>query len=114
MPPREWKLRITDILDAISKITEYTRGMDLAAFEGDKKTTDAVSRNFGIIGEAAANVPPAITDVHSEIPWQHMRRMRNFVVHVYFGVDAQTVWEAIQNDLPPLVPLLEKMLSDNC
>lgn len=67
-------------------------------------------RRFTIIGEAASHVPAEIVTAHSAIPWNKMREMRNVVVHGYFGVDTRILWETIQSDLPPLVPLLESLL----
>ncbi len=110
MPPRDWKMRIRDILDSIEVIREYTAGMDYETFCDDQKTIDAVVRNMTIIGEAANNVPVEVTDAHPEIPWRLMRDFRNVIVHVYFGVDANIVWDTTQNNLPPLVEPLKKLL----
>ena len=111
MPPeRGWKLRISDILDAITAIQEYTAGMDLKRFTVDRKTVDAVVRNFTIIGEAATRIPEQVIAENPEIPWRDMSDMRNIVVHKYFGVSNKILWETIQSDLPPLVPLLQKLL----
>jgi uncharacterized protein with HEPN domain len=111
MPPRDWRLRITDILDAVASIQEYTRGMDYEAFIHDRRTVDAVLRNLTVIGEAAAYVPDDIAALYSEVPWRDMRDMRNVVVHAYFGVNQRIVWDTIQLNLPPLVPLLRRLLS---
>jgi uncharacterized protein with HEPN domain len=111
MPPeRGWSLRISDILDAITAIQEYTAGMDLNRFTEDRKTVDAVFRNLTIIGEAATRIPEQVITENQEIPWHDMSDMRNIVVHEYFGVSNKILWETIQSDLPPLVPLLQKML----
>jgi uncharacterized protein with HEPN domain len=106
MPPRDWALRITDILDSIAAIREFTAGMDYAAFTRDRKTIDAVLRNFTVIGEAARYVPDDVTATFPEIPWQDMRDMRNILMHQYFGVNLRIVWDTIQVNLPPLVPQL--------
>jgi len=113
MPPRGWKLRIADILEATVDIQAFTAGMDETAFERDKKTIAAVIRNFTIIGEAVAHLPPQIVDSYPQMPWRKMRDMRNLVVHTYFGVKKHIIWDTIQNNLPPLVPLLEKLLADH-
>ena len=114
MPPeRGWKLRISDILDAIAAIQEYTAGMDLNRFAEDRKTVDAVVRNFIIIGEAAIRIPEQVMTENPEIPWRDMSDMRNIVVHEYFGVSDKILWETIQSDLPPLVPLLQKLRESN-
>ncbi len=68
MPPREWRLRIEDILDAATRAQGYVAGMDLAAFVADDRTLDAVSRCFGIIGEAVTHVPKDVIAAHPEIP----------------------------------------------
>jgi len=64
VPPREWRLRVEDILDAAGRIARYVEGKDLAAFVSDDLVLDAVSRCFGIIGEAATRVPEDIVAVH--------------------------------------------------
>ena len=111
MPPeRGWKLRISDILEAMAAIQDYTAGMDLNKFSKDRKTVDAVIRNFTIIGEATNRIPEQVINENPEIPWREMGDMRNIVVHEYFGVSDKILWETIQTDLPPLVPLLEKLL----
>jgi uncharacterized protein with HEPN domain len=110
MPPRNWRLRIRDILEATAAIEEYTAGMDLKAFAADRKTIDAVVRNVTVIGEAANAVPAEVASAHPEIPWKVMRDFRNVVVHVYFGVDSQILWDTVRNDLPPLVAPLQAIL----
>ena len=65
--------------------------------------------NF-IIGEAANQIPEEIEEENTAIPWSLMRAMRNRIVHVYFKVDEKLMWDTIQNDLPPLIPELEKLL----
>ena len=62
----------------------------------DRKTVDAVIRNFIIIDEAASRVPSEIESMHPEIPWKDMRDMRNFVVHEYFGISDKILWDTIQ------------------
>lgn len=111
MPPRDWKLRIADILDAIAAIQEFTHDLDYDAFVSDRKTVDAVLRNLTVIGDAATYVPDDIVALHPEVPWREMRDMRNIVVHAYFGVNPRIVWDTIQMNLPPLVPLLRRLLS---
>ena len=110
MPHRKWDLRIRDILASIERITEYTRNLDLDTFRSDTKTVDAVVRNFEIIGEAAAHLPEDLVVDHPEIPWQDMRDMRNVLAHEYFGISEKIVWETLQNDLTPLVPMLKDLL----
>jgi uncharacterized protein with HEPN domain len=102
-------LRIADylqhILEAIANIEDYTAGMDLAAFTGDRKTRDAVVRNLEVIGEACNNVAknhPEFASKHAAVPWSIAYEMRNALAHGYFTVDHTIVWQTIQNDLPIL------------
>lgn len=110
MSPRLWRHRIQDILDAIAKIRSYVEGMDTEAFCQDSKTIDAVIRNLIVMGEAANRVPSEVRSAHPDVPWRLMADLRNFAVHEYWGVSLFTVWETIQQDLPPLVPVLEAVL----
>ena len=111
MSPRGWQARVVDILDAIAEIQMFTTDMDFASFQRDAKTQRAVELNFIIIGEAAAQIPDEIEEQNPQIPWHLMRAMRNRLVHVYFEIDPTLLWDTIQNDLPPLVPLLRALLA---
>ena len=110
MPRRDWKLRIRDILDSVSAVQGYTRGMTYEGFVADRKTVDAVLRNLIVIGEAANHMPDDVISTHPDIPWRDMRDMRNFVIHEYFGISDRILWDTIQNDLPLIIPLLKKLL----
>ena len=110
MSPRGWQDRIRDILDAIAEIQKFTRGMDYETFKEDDKAIRAVEMNCIIIGEAANQMPEEIEEKYITIPWNLMRAMRNRIVHVYFKVDEKLMWDTIQNDLPPLIPELKKLL----
>ena len=110
MRPRQWKLYVEDILAAIAKIERYTQGMDLDQFRASDITVDAVVRNFTVIGEAARQIPSEIEKANADIPWDKMRALRNVVVHQYFGVDMSILWETLHHDLPPLTPLLKRVL----
>jgi uncharacterized protein with HEPN domain len=107
---REVQQRIRDILAAIAEIQKFTRGMDYETFCADDRTIRAVEMNFIIIGESANHISEDFEESNSDVPWNLMSAMRNRVVHVYFSIDAKLLWETIQNDLPPLIPKLEKLL----
>ena len=108
--PRRWRFRLRHIIEAVEKVRSYVEGMSLEEFLADSKTSDAVLRNLEIIGEAARLVPEEITNRYSQVPWTDMRAMRNVVAHEYDRVNLPTIWDAIHNDLPPLVPLLQQVL----
>ena len=112
MPPRTWLFRLRDILDSVGVIEEFVSGMSYEQFAHDRRTVDAVIRNLAIIGEAANHVPAEVQQRYPATEWDGMRRMRNFVVHVCFGVDLPLVWKTIQNDLPPLKMQLAAIIRD--
>ncbi|MBI1742850.1 DUF86 domain-containing protein [Candidatus Acetothermia bacterium] len=107
---RDYRLYIDDILEATHKIEEYTRNLTYEQFSKDYKTIDAVIRNFTIIGEAAKHIPSSIRKKYRDIPWKDMAGMRDILVHEYFGVRVDIVWETIKKRLPQLQPLIESML----
>ena len=112
MSARNLLLRIEDILEAVHNIRTYTEGMDYPTWCKDKKTIDAVIRNFEIIGEAANHIPADVQSHYPHIPWQQMRGIRNILIHEYFGVDEEVIWEAIQNDIPALKEMLGQLLEN--
>lgn len=111
MPPRDWKPRIEDILESIHKIRRYTKGMDFNSFSSNEIVVDAVIRNFEVIGEAARNIPEPISLRCPEIPWRDIADMRNLVIHEYFGISLQIIWDTIQNDLEPMIGTLQALLN---
>ena len=108
---RDWQLRIKDILEAVENILAYTKDIHQGTFESDRMRIHAVCHNFGIIGEAATQVPADIIAANPHLPWSDMRAMRNFVIHVYFGVNPEKLWKTIRTDLPPLVSPLKAILA---
>lgn len=102
-------LRIPDYLEhivlAVEHIHDYVADMGEVAFLNDRKTCDAVARNFEIIGEASRNLEryhAAFTDAHPEVEWAVMYALRNRVSHGYFQVDFELLWKLIHKDLPSL------------
>jgi len=106
---RKASLYIEDILDAITKIHEFTINMSFKEFIDDDKTASAVIRKIEIIGEASKQVPKEIIERFSEIPWSSMAKMRDKIIHFYHGVDYEIIWEVINKDLPNLKPKLENI-----
>ena len=111
MQPREWKIRIDDMIEAIERILKYVHGLSYEQFSSDDRTIDAVIRNFEVLGEAAGKLPPQVLTAHAEIPWSKIRGMRNLLAHEYFGVDHSILWTTATADLDPLLPLLKIILT---
>ncbi|MCC6601486.1 MAG: DUF86 domain-containing protein [Crocinitomicaceae bacterium] len=109
MSKRDPKLLIGDILEAAGKIKAYTKKYSFNRFISDGKTTDAVIRNFEIIGEAANRLPEEFIEKYRSIDWHRIIGFRNRIVHDYMGVDYAIVWTIIQKDLGKLVRSLNKI-----
>jgi uncharacterized protein with HEPN domain len=71
-----------------------------------------LSSTSSLSAEAASHIPEDVQRAHPEVPWHLMRAMRNRLVHAYFSVDPQIVWDTIYQDLLPLVPLLEALVRE--
>jgi uncharacterized protein with HEPN domain len=102
MSRRATPLLVEDIWEAIEKIQRYVAGLDQDNFIKDDKTIDSVVRNLEIIGEAANRLPEDFRAQHPEIEWRKIIGLRNRIVHDYFSIDVEIVWEIIQTDLPNL------------
>lgn len=93
MSNRQPILLVEDIIESGEKILLYTNGLTFEQFISDSKTVDAVVRNFEIIGEAANRLPEEFKDKHPGIDWYRIRGFRNRIVHDYFGIDYNIVWQ---------------------
>lgn len=113
MKRREHRDYFHDILDSINDIISFTEGMSFEIFKIDKKTQYAVIRCIEIIGEATQKIPGSIRDKYPSVPWQKMSGMRNKLIHEYFGIDIQILWETVKKDIPYLKPLVDKIITDN-
>ena len=109
---RHYTLFVEDILDAITTIQEYTKGMSEREFLRDGKTQSAVAWKVLTIGEAAKNIPRHIRQKYDKIPWGDMAKMRDRIAHVYFGVSNEIVWAVVKKELPVIQPLIKRMLGE--
>jgi len=106
---RDYTLYIKDIIFSIERIEEFTSGMNYEQFTADDKTCSAVIRKLEVIGEASKCLPESITGKYDEIPWKDMARMRDKIIHFYFGVDTEIVWNVIKKRLPDINLSLRKI-----
>jgi uncharacterized protein with HEPN domain len=109
---RDYKLFIKDIIESVKQIEIFITGMGFDEFILDDRTANAVIRKLEIIGEASKNIPDHIRIKYSELPWSEMARMRDKLIHAYFGVDYEIIWRVIKERLPSIRQQLEKALQD--
>jgi uncharacterized protein with HEPN domain len=102
MSRRSDELCLLDIQHAIERATRHMAGMGLIEFMSDDKTQDSVIRNLEIIGEATKLLTPELRAQHAHIPWRAMAGMRDRLIHDYFGVNLDVVWEVVTAELPTL------------
>lgn len=101
---------LLDMLLAARKVMKYAKGVDFERFDQDEVLQDAIMRRIQIIGEAARKVSVEFKDQHPEIPWYEISGMRNRLVHEYFKVITEKVWEAVVKDIPDLIDELEPLV----
>ena len=104
--PRRWHFYVLDMLRAIERIQVHTAGRTFEEFARDQDSVEIVAWNFHVLGEASVHIPRRVAEAHPEVPWVEMRTMRNRIVHGYFHLNPQILWDTAVTELPPVVDLL--------
>ena len=111
--PRDVRLYLGDILQAIRDIEQYTANVkDFDEFSGNAMRVHAILYNLEIIGEAVKNVTAAVKKKYSHIEWRKMAGLRDIVAHEYFGISLEIVWGVIKNNLPVVKEQIEEILNE--
>ena len=104
------RLYLGHILEAIDRILLYGQDGE-ERFRADMRTQDAIIRNLQVLGEAVKKVSDGTRAEHPEIPWKDIAGMRDRVVHGYFGISLDIVWDVVVNHIPPLREKVRQALS---
>lgn len=109
--PRPWRFYLDDMIGFAEKVLTYTAGFnDQAAFVASALHYDATIRNLELIGEAATHIPDSARATYTHIPWRQIVATRNRLIHGYLGIDDDTLWSVIQDDIPALLPQLRALV----
>lgn len=109
MSERDWRLFLKDISECSGRVLDYTNAMARDEFFEDRKTVDAVMRNLAIIGEAAKKIPADVRRKHPDVAWKKMAGLRDIVVHDYFGIDEDIIWDVVSARIPELKMNIDAM-----
>ena len=111
MSERNEALLLEDIIEAINKIFQYTSGMSFEQYSSNELVQDAVERNFEIVGEAASSFNEAFRMKFPAVDFRLLKDFRNVIIHRYFDVRQEILWNAKEFELPDLKERLETVLS---
>ena len=107
---REWRFYVSDMLGFAEKVVLYTDGLDQEKFVASGLNYDATVHNLILLGEAATHVPERVRTFASTIGWKQIVATRNRLIHGYLGINNDTLWDIIQNEIPILINQLEALL----
>jgi uncharacterized protein with HEPN domain len=110
--PRDFRVYLEDISGAIGKIRRYTQELSKQAFAADEKTLDAVVRNLEVIGEAVKQLPAELRAREPSIDWPKIGGLRDVLIHQYFGIDVDILWDIVENKLPALEVSVSALLRE--
>jgi uncharacterized protein with HEPN domain len=111
MSKREHNLYLNDIRNCTQKVMDYTHDQTFQEFIADGMRVDAVVRNLEIIGEAVKNLPEDFKTRHPEIEWKKIAGFRDVVVHMYFKIDFEILWDIVKKRVPELHARIVKVIS---
>ena len=109
---KNYRVYLQDINEAIAKIEKYTRNLTFTQFKNNELVIDGVVRNLEIIGEAAKKLPNQVKEKTPDVEWKKIAGLRDILIHEYFGVDLEIIWDIIKNKLPKLKERINQTLKE--
>jgi len=106
------RTRLLHIIEAIDNILEFKEGVDYEAFVNNKLLKFGIFYNVAIIGEAAYKLTKDFIETHTDVPWREIINMRHVLIHGYYQIDPEILWETINNDLPLLREAVNRYLNN--
>ena len=110
---RDDLIRIRHMLDAAKEALSFAKNKTRGDFDSDRMLVLSIVKSIEIVGEAASKVTQETREMCAELPWANIIAMRNRLIHVYFDIDLDRVWDTVTDDLPPLIASLEKVILQN-
>lgn len=108
----EDKIRLQHIIEEAKTACGFVQGCSFEDFVKDEKTVRAVIRSIEIIGEAASKISNELKNTHNEVPWGKIIGMRNRLIHVYFDIDYDVIWQTVYKNIPELIEIMQKLLKE--
>lgn len=107
---RDASLYLEDIRESCRKIEAYSEGLTRETFEEEAKTAEAVAWNLVVVGEAVKQLPDELTEREPAIDWRKIAGFRDVLVHAYFGLDTDIVWDVVETKIGPLRAAVSRLL----
>lgn len=109
---RDWRMYLGDMRKFCDRILFYSDGLPREEFEKHDLAYDAIVRNIGLLGQAARHIPPEVCARSTDIEWPKIIALRNILIHGYFGIDDDILWDIVKNRIAPLRRALDTLSAD--
>ena len=109
---RTYDIYPRDIVEVINRIESYVQDTTRLQFETDRMRFDAVVRNLEVIGESVKRVPDSIRENYPSVAWRKIAGLRDRLIHAYFDIDIDIIWDIVQSELPTLKNEIQRIINE--